>query len=134
NAIRAAAQRGVDVKLIVADWEKGSTGVKGLQELSGLPNIHVAFSVIPEWNGGYIPFARVEHCKYIVADERTFWLGTSNCEKNYFYNTRNLGITGESSPIGKRLNAIFTKSWNSPYMEMITPEGSYQRREHGEKK
>jgi hypothetical protein len=40
---------------------------------------------IPEWSGGYIPFARVEHCKYIVADNTKFWLGTSSCKKGYFH-------------------------------------------------
>jgi phosphatidylserine/phosphatidylglycerophosphate/cardiolipin synthase-like enzyme len=63
DAIWRAAKRGVKVKMIVSDWEKGSLAVKALKEMSAVPNIEVAFTVIPEWSGGYISFARVEHCK-----------------------------------------------------------------------
>ena len=134
DAIRRAAFRGVKVKMIVADWAKGSSAMKALKELAALPNIEVAFTVIPEWSGGYIAYARVEHCKYIVADETAFWIGTSNCEKNYFYSSRNLGITGTSTSLGGILSKIFRKSWDSPYKESITPNGSYKPRVHGEKK
>jgi len=134
DAIRRAAFRGVKVKMIVADWAKGSSAMKALKEFAALPNIEVAFTVIPEWSGGYIAYARVEHCKYIVADETAFWIGTSNCEKNYFYSSRNLGITGTSTSLGGILSKIFRKSWDSPYKESITPNGSYKPRVHGEKK
>ncbi|HTR81557.1 MAG TPA: phospholipase D-like domain-containing protein [Bacteroidota bacterium] len=132
DAIRKAAKRGVKVRMIVSDWEKGSPSVIALKELSAIPNIEVAFTAIPEWSGGYISYARVEHCKYIVADDTTFWLGTANCEKSYFYGTRNLGIVGMSPVLGGTLSRIFLKSWNSPYRELITREGDYKPREHGE--
>lgn len=134
GAIRNAAARGVKVRMIVSDWEKGSASVSILRDLGALPNIEVAFTAIPEWSGGYISYARVEHCKYIVADDTAFWLGTANCEKSYFYTTRNLGITGTSPFLTGTLSKIFLKSWNSPYKELITQQGDYKPREHGEKK
>jgi phosphatidylserine/phosphatidylglycerophosphate/cardiolipin synthase-like enzyme len=134
DAIRRAARRGVKVRMIVSDWEKGSPAVAALKELANMPNIEVAFTAIPEWSGGYISFARVEHCKYIVADESKFWLGTSNCEKSYFYNTRNMGIVCSSPTLSATLAKIFLKSWNSPYKELITQNGEYTPREHGERK
>lgn len=134
DAIRRAAKRGVKVRMIVSDWEKGAEKQNGLTALSALPNIEVAFTAIPEWSGGYISYARVEHCKFIVADDTTFWLSSANCEKSYFYSTRNLGIVGTSAALSSKLTKIFNKSWNSPYKELITPEGKYQPREHGEKK
>ena len=134
DAIRDAAKRGVRVRMIVSDWGKGSPTVNILKELGALPNIEVAFTTIPQWSGGYISFARVEHCKYIVADDTTFWLGTANCEKSYFYGTRNLGITGTSPFLAGTLSKIFLKSWDSPYKEKITQDGVYAPREHGEKK
>ena len=134
NAIRNAARRGVRVRMIVSDWEKGSPAVRTLKELAAIPNIQVAFTSIPEWTGGYVSFARVEHCKYVVADGERFWLGTSNCEKSYFYATRNLGITGKSTPLAGRLECIFDKSWSSQYRELITQDGDYKQREHGERK
>jgi phosphatidylserine/phosphatidylglycerophosphate/cardiolipin synthase-like enzyme len=134
DAVRRAAKRGVKVRMIVSDWEKGSPEVSALKDLAIVPNIEVAFTVIPEWSGGYIPFARVEHCKYVVADGAKFWLGTSNCEKSYFYNTRNVGIICTSPKLAGTLSKIFFKSWNSPYKELITHTGIYAPREHGEKK
>jgi phosphatidylserine/phosphatidylglycerophosphate/cardiolipin synthase-like enzyme len=134
DALRRAAKRGVKVRMLVADWEKGSPAVQALKDLAVMPNIEVAFSVIPEWSGGYIPFARVEHCKYIVADDARFWLGTSNCEKSYYYASRNLGIICTSSNLAGSLSRIFQKSWSSPYKELITQTGVYPAREHGEKK
>ena len=110
--------------MIVSDWEKGSSAVSILKDLSALPNIEVAFTAIPEWSGGYISYARVEHCKYIVADDTSFWLGTANCEKSYFYSTRNLGVAGKSPFLAGTLSKIFLKSWNSPYKELITQQGS----------
>ncbi len=134
DALRRAAKRGVRVRMIVSDWQKGSPEVASLKDLARTPNIEVAFSVIPEWSGGYIPFARVEHCKYIVADDGRFWLGTSNCEKSYFYNSRNVGVLCSSPGLAATLTRIFLKSWNSPYKELITQNGEYMPREHGEKK
>ncbi len=134
DAIRRAAKRGVKVRMIVSDWQKGSPAVTPLKELANLPNIEVAFTAIPEWSGGYISFARVEHCKYIVADESKFWLGTSNCEKSYFYGSRNMGVVCTSSKLGGMLARLFQKSWSSPYKELITQNGEYAPREHGERK
>jgi phosphatidylserine/phosphatidylglycerophosphate/cardiolipin synthase-like enzyme len=134
DALRRAASRGVKVRMIVSDWEKGTPAVAALKALAAVPNIEVAFTAIPDWSGGYISFARVEHCKYIVADSQKFWLGTSNCEKSYFYNTRNLGIVCASPHLAATLTRIFLKSWDSPYKELITQNGEYAPREHGEKK
>jgi phosphatidylserine/phosphatidylglycerophosphate/cardiolipin synthase-like enzyme len=133
DAIRGAARRGVKVRMIVSDWEKGTPAVGALKDLSAIPNVEVAFTSIPEWSGAYIPFARVEHCKYIVADNAKFWLGTSNCEKSYFYSSRNLGVVCTSGRLAGTLSRIFLKSWNSPYRELITKQGEYPPREHGER-
>lgn len=134
DAIRQAAKRGVRVRMIVSDWEKGSPAVDALKSLASVPNIEVAFTSIPEWSGGYIPFARVEHCKYIVADGEKFWLGTSNCERSYFYSSRNVGVICSSARLAGILGKIFQKSWDSPYRESIRLDGSFPAREHGERK
>jgi len=134
DAIRTAARRGVKVRMIVSDWQKGSSAVAALKSLAGIPNIEVAFTVIPEWSGGYISFARVEHCKVIIADSEKFWLGTSNCSKSYFHTSRNLGVVVTGKGLAATLTRIFDKSWNSPYKELLTKDGEYKAREHGERK
>lgn len=128
DALRRAASRGVKVRLLVSDWEKGTPAEKALKELTLVPNIEVRFTVIPEWSGGYVSFARVQHCKFIVADRSTFWLGTSNAEKSYFYSGRNLGITVQSHRLAGTVGDIFNTSWESPYAERVDPGVKYERR------
>lgn len=132
SSIKAAARRGVHVRLLVADWGKGGRSEQYLKELSEIPNIEVRYSCVPEWPGGYISFARVEHCKFIIADGETFWLGTSNAEKSYFRSSRNLGIVVANKSLTKQLARKFDRSWNSPYAERITVQSVFTPREHGE--
>lgn len=131
DALRRAAGRGVTVHMIVADWEKATRAEEYLKALSTVPNIELRYSVIPQWSGGYIPYARVAHCKYIVADGNRFWLGTSNGERSYFTTSRNVGVVAEHRPLAGRLRSMFLKSWESPYAEQITGTATFQPREHG---
>jgi phosphatidylserine/phosphatidylglycerophosphate/cardiolipin synthase-like enzyme len=134
EALRRAANRGVKVRLLVADWEKDTPSERSLRNLAKVANIEVKFSAIPEWSGGYVSFARVEHCKFVLADSSTFWLGTANAEKSYFHTVRNLGVVVHNVTLGSLVHRIFSRSWNGPYVEPVTPDGAYTRREHGEKK
>lgn len=130
GALRRAAGRGVKVRLLVSDWQKSSRAEAALKELAALENIEVKFSVIPEWSGGYIPYARVEHCKYILVDEAAFWLGTSNGEKSYLHTSRNAGLVIRNAAMAERLREIFYKSWDSSYTEEVVPSRFYAPREH----
>jgi phosphatidylserine/phosphatidylglycerophosphate/cardiolipin synthase-like enzyme len=130
DALRRAAARGVRVRLLVSDWEKGTPAERALKDLSTVANIEVKFSVIPEWSGGYVSFARVEHCKFLVVDGQTFWLGTSNAEKSYFYTSRNVGVVVRNAALAGRVQRIFLKSWESSYAEPVDPNTTYQRRKH----
>lgn len=132
DALRRAAARGVRVRMIVSDWQKGTEAERYLKELCQVPNVEIKFSDIPDWSGGYIPFARVEHCKYLVIDSSSCWLGTSNWEKSYFYNTRNLGVVVENRSISGILSRVFLKSWDGQYTEPVKPGVEYRPRKHGE--
>ena len=134
DALIRAAKRGVGVKLIVSDWEKSARQVEQLKNLDAIPNIEVKFSSIPDLPERYISFARVEHCKYIVADSSSCWIGSSNAEKSYFYNTRNVGIVVLNTKVAGILRRVFLKDWNGPYTELIRQDGEYGPKEHGEKK
>lgn len=134
DALRRAAGRGVRVRMIVSDWGKAGEAEKYLKELAKVENIEVKYSAIPEWSGGYIPFARVEHCKFLIVDSSSCWLGTSNWEKSYFYNTRNVGVVVTNAKITGILKRIFLKSWDGQYTELVKPGAEYDRREHGERK
>ncbi|MBI1804883.1 MAG: DUF1669 domain-containing protein [Ignavibacteriae bacterium] len=133
EALKRAASRGVKVKMIVSDWSIDHPTIDSLKSLAKTSNIEIKFSAIPEWSGGYISFARVEHCKYLVIDSSSCWIGTSNWEKSYFYTTRNLGVVVENQKITNLLRRIFLKGWDGPYTESIKQEIEYKPRMHGEK-
>ena len=132
RALLAAAARGVKVRLIVSDWAIGGRGEADLRALAATPNIEVRFSHVPEWSGGYIPFARVEHLKYMVTDGEWLWLGTSNWEPSYWMSSRNLAVTLQRVPSARRAEGIFERSWNAPGAQPLTPGVKLVPRVHGE--
>jgi len=125
-ALRQAAARGVRVRLLVSNWNLREPGLSYLKSLTVLPNIEVRFTSIPRWSGGFIPFARVEHCKYVVVDAEWVYISTANWAKNYFYASRNLGLTFRSAKMATVVRRIFERSWNSPYAEALDVCKSYQ--------
>ena len=132
RALLAAAGRGVKVKLIVSDWVVGGRGEADLRSLAATPNIEVRISQVPEWSGGYIPFARVEHCKAMVADGEWLWLGTSNWDPSYFMSSRNLAITVRHEPLAQRVRAIFETSWTAPSATPLREGVPLAKRVHAE--
>lgn len=130
RAIRNAADRGVLVKMILSDWMSGRR-MPAIQALQQIPGITIRLTTIPEHSSGYISYGRVEHCKFIIADERSFWLGTSNGNKDYFHNGRNLGIIIQNSVLCQRMNQIFLKSWNSIYANPVDPDKIYSSKYYG---
>ncbi len=127
GALIEASKRGVKVKLLVSDWNLGKTAVGHFKTLTSYPNFEVRYTEIPEYSKGFIPFARVEHCKFITADS-TCWIGTSNMSRDYFYESRNVGMVVESRIFTQRVRDIFYKSWNSEYANIIEPNGEYTAR------
>lgn len=131
QALRRAAARGVAVKLLVSDWEADGPGMVSLQSLAGVPNVEVRLSVVPEWTGGYIPYARVEHCKYAVADSTRTWVGTSNWEPGYFHGSRNVAVTLWNRPLAFQARRVFEASWAAPGALRVRPGERYPARVHG---
>ena len=132
SALINVAAKGVKVKLIISDWNLGKSAVEHFKFLISHPNIEIKYTAIPEWSGGYIPYSRVEHCKFITADS-VCWIGTSNMSKDYFYNSRNVGVVIENGKFTQRVRDIFYKSWNSEYAHKIEENVVYEVREHGER-
>ncbi|MFQ5600816.1 MAG: phospholipase D-like domain-containing protein, partial [Candidatus Krumholzibacteriia bacterium] len=126
SALRRAAARGVRVQLLVADWSKRRGTIEGLQSLQTLPDIEVNLVTIPEWSGGFVPYARVIHAKYLVVDARSCWLGTSNWEKDYFHRSRNVGLLVEGRALARRLDRYFVDNWNGRYAERVDPGATYE--------
>jgi phosphatidylserine/phosphatidylglycerophosphate/cardiolipin synthase-like enzyme len=130
-ALRRAAGRGVRVRLVVSDWEPDNPRIADLQSLSGTPNLEAKLSTVPEWSKGYIPFARVEHCKYMVVDSLWTWVGSSNWEPGYFHGTRNVSVSLRNRAIAVQARAIFETSWNASGDRVVRPGETYAKKEHG---
>jgi phosphatidylserine/phosphatidylglycerophosphate/cardiolipin synthase-like enzyme len=131
QALRRAAARGAQVRIIASDWQ-GGAGLASLQQLVRVPGIEVRISTVPEWSGGYVPFARVEHCKYLVADTLMTWVGTSNWSPDYFLATRNIAVTLQDRPLARQARAIFETSWRAPGAAALVPDSAYAPKPHGE--
>ena len=129
NALRAAAARDVKVEMILSDWNFYSPRIDNIKALHAVPNIEIKFSTIPEASEGYIGYARVEHCKFMVIDDKEFWLGTSNWSQSYFYKGRNLGVVVHNKKLSQQVANIFYKSWDSKYCHLVNLEKKYQRKE-----
>ncbi|HWM91748.1 MAG TPA: phospholipase D-like domain-containing protein [Thermoanaerobaculia bacterium] len=126
TALRRAASRGVKVRLLLADWSKRQGTVEGLQSLQTIPGIDVRMSTIPPFSGGFVPFARVAHSKYMVVDGRRAWLGSSNWEGDYFYQSRNIGMIIDSPAVGARMERFFDNLWGSTYAYDVDPCATYE--------
>lgn len=131
TALINATKRGVKVKLLVSDWNLSKTAVEHFKELIKYPNFEVRYTSIPDYSGGFIPYARVEHCKFITADSLC-WIGTSNMSYDYFYESRNVGLVVESEKFTQRARDIFYKSWNSEYARAIESNGEYMPRKRNQ--
>ena len=126
EAIRRAANRGVNVKIVVSDWSTREPHINYLKSLAVLKNISIKISTIPRWSEGYIPYARVQHSKYLVADGNNCWIGSSNWERGYFYNCRNLGIIITSKSLTSLLRKIFFNNWTGSYTNFIDITKQYE--------
>ena len=111
NALRAAATRGVDVRLMVGNWMEHKAAVKHLISLDALDNLEVRACRVPEGDHGDIPFARVHHSKYLLKDNEDAWMGTSNWEHGYFHKSRNIGMIIQDGEIPQRIGNFFEYDW-----------------------
>jgi phosphatidylserine/phosphatidylglycerophosphate/cardiolipin synthase-like enzyme len=125
DALRRAAARGVSVKLLVSDWEKRKGTVEDVQRLARVPNVAVRFLDVPAWSGGFVPFARVAHAKYMVVDGARAWVGTSNWEADYFTKSRNVGVVVEGEAFAAELDRVFADGFAGRYAEEVDPERVY---------
>ena len=131
-ALRRAAARGVKVRLLISDWEADNSRIRDLQRLSQGANVQAKLSTVPEWSGGYIPFARVEHCKYLVVDTLWTWVGTSNWEPDYFHTSRNAALAIQNRPLARQARSMFETGWRSPTTRVVNAMETYEPKVHRE--
>ena len=126
QALRRAATRGVRVRMVLANWSKARSRLHAIQNLAALPNLEIRFTNIPEFSGGFIPYARVDHAKFVTVDGRLCWLGTANWGSGYFDDSRNVSLFLQGQGATTVADRFFQQSWHSPYAETVDPQGEYQ--------
>ena len=131
DALRRAAARGVKVRLNISHWAKSYPKIQALQSLVRVPGVEIKLNTIPEHSSGFIPYARVDHCKYMVVDGKVGWVGTSNWSGDYFTASRNVEVIFRAPEQVKRLAKVFETGWSGPYVEVLDPNKKY---EHPRKK
>ncbi|HOW27162.1 MAG TPA: phospholipase D-like domain-containing protein [Elusimicrobiota bacterium] len=132
DALQRAAKRGVKVRLLCSDWCKKPPKIDDLKILSLFPNIEVKMCTIPEYSAGFIPHARVSHCKYMTVDGKIVWIGSNNWEKDYFYKSRNAGVVVEDGLIAREAQSFFDNMWNSEYSYPVDVDTEYAPPKVGE--
>lgn len=132
DALRRAAARGVKVKMVLSDWQADGEEMRAYQDLARVPGIEARLSTIPPWSGGYIPFARVDHCKYAVADTAALLIGTSNWEPGYWWDSRNVAVTLAHRGLALDARRVFESSWSAPGTAPVDPDSVYTPVVHGE--
>lgn len=137
SALRSAAcTRGVQVRLMVSCWEHSRASMfiflQSLVVLNRPPlscDIEVKVFTVPSTaEQRKIPYARVNHAKYMVTD-RVLYIGTSNWSETYFTQTAGVGLvvnqTGSDLRPGQttlqsQAEELFLRDWTSQYSSPLT--------------
>ncbi|XP_077588982.1 5'-3' exonuclease PLD3 [Stigmatopora nigra] len=137
SALRAAScTRGVKIRLLVSCWEHSPAAMfTFLQSLlilnrpSTKCDVEVKIFTVPSTAEQMkIPFARVNHAKYMVTD-RVLYIGTSNWSENYFTQTAGVGLvvnqTDSAVKPGHRTlqsqaEELFLRDWRSHYSSSLS--------------
>lgn len=126
SAFRKAAARGVKVELVFTDWGMGGKADRDIKALAKTDNITVRISSLPPHSSGFVPYARVEHLKYLVVDGETGFVSTSNWGPGYFLTSRGVAVFVKGPAAGSLLEDIFARTWNGPYAQPLDPMKEYQ--------
>jgi phosphatidylserine/phosphatidylglycerophosphate/cardiolipin synthase-like enzyme len=127
NAVRAAAGRGVKIKLMVSNWNLETPALAYLKSLALLPNVEIRVVTLPKASTGFIPFARVIHSKTMVIDGKLAWVGTSNWSGGYLDLSRNIEVVMRNEQMAKRIAALHEQTWSSQYAQPLDVNKTYPK-------
>ena len=126
QALIAAGARGVRVRVLLADWVQRARTTGSIKKLQRAPGVEVKLVTVPQHPGGFIPFARVIHAKYLLADKQTLWLGTSNWEPGYFHESRNGGLLLNDPSLSSQATQLFEALWACDWAVAVDPNRWYE--------
>ncbi|CAN9511279.1 unnamed protein product [Ophioblennius macclurei] len=137
---RLAYEKRIKVRLLISCW--GSTQPVMFPFLKSLASVYdpktkldiqVRLFVVPASpEQKQIPFARVNHNKYMVTD-KVAYIGTSNWSGDYFVHTAGSALvvnqTASPSPepsVQSQLRDVFERDWSSAYSTPVTQDSNQQ--------
>ncbi|XP_044281359.1 5'-3' exonuclease PLD3 isoform X1 [Varanus komodoensis] len=131
---RAVYERGVRVRLLVGCWKHSKAcmfpflrSLAAMQDNRTRYSVEVRLFVVPaNETQAKIPYARVNHNKYMVTDEVAY-IGTSNWSGDYFLHTAGSALVvnqsgvaaGDQATVRRQLQAIFDRDWDSRYSQPL---------------
>lgn len=130
---RVAYEKRVKVRLLISCWASTRPlmfsflkSLASLQDPKSKLDVQVRLFVVPSTpSQKEIPYARVNHNKYMVTD-KTAYIGTSNWSGDYFVNTAGSALVvkqpAESTvpTIQSQLQEVFERDWSSAYSSPLT--------------
>ncbi|CAD6191629.1 unnamed protein product [Caenorhabditis auriculariae] len=132
DALRAAAFRGVAVRLLVSHWDHSRPSIipflRSLVAINdampktstGFGSINVKMFTVPATpEQKKNPFTRVNHAKFMVTDD-TAYVGTSNWSGDYFISTAGVALVVRQKAASRQLQEVFDRDWGSPYAASLT--------------
>lgn len=125
DALKEAGARGVDVQFVVSHWNQEKPEINSIKALSTMKNIQMKICEIPMLSSGFMPYARVIHSKYVIIDDQTLWLSTSNWSKGYFLYTRGIDFILKDPKLISGAGNIFNRIWTAPYTQFVDAKKDY---------
>ncbi|XP_067413375.1 5'-3' exonuclease PLD3 [Emydura macquarii macquarii] len=139
NQLRKAAyERRIRIRLLIGCWKHSKPAMfPFLKSLAAMSDNQTRYSVevrlftVPvDEAQAKIPYARVNHNKYMVTD-KVAYIGTSNWSGDYFVRTAGSALVVNQSDTNARgeptvqeqLQAVFERDWNSKYSRDISTLG-----------
>eukprot|EP00211_Chloroparvula_japonica_P002197 CAMPEP_0119145220 /NCGR_PEP_ID=MMETSP1310-20130426/37185_1 /TAXON_ID=464262 /ORGANISM="Genus nov. species nov., Strain RCC2339" /LENGTH=436 /DNA_ID=CAMNT_0007137019 /DNA_START=227 /DNA_END=1537 /DNA_ORIENTATION=+ len=116
TALRAAAFKGVRVRLLVSLWPHSPFPFFDyLTSLDVLNGLEVILIQLPrQEHAEYVPYTRVNHCKYMVTD-KTALISTSNWSGDYFTTTLGASLVTDSPRMRQDVELVFERDTASQY-------------------
>lgn len=133
---RLAYEKRIRVRLLISCWASTQPlmfpflkSLASVYDPKSKLDIQVRLFVVPASpEQKEIPFARVNHNKYMVTDKIAY-IGTSNWSGDYFVNTAGsaLVVNQTASPepsVQSQLRDVFERDWSSAYSTPVTPDSN----------
>lgn len=109
SALEAAADRHVQVRINLEQHPYGTGSAVPALAYTSL----AAHGVQVRWTSDVFTYT---HAKYLVADDRSAWIGTMNWTTSAFTNNREFGLVDTDATVVRQAEAVFTADWaHSPY-------------------